>query len=209
VVLTAFAVINAYKSLLILGAINRNKEITPLGKKMASLPLEPMHARTILASQEFGCTLEILDITSVLSASSKLFFDVPDEREALAEARLKFRHPSGDHMTILNVIRTYDEIEKSGNKSQRKSWCRQHFVNEKVLNEAKSIREQLRQTCERLKIDWRVSCGNEDEPVLRSLAAARCQNAALLQPDKSYRQIFGHAVSFPGPADWTGLTLYL
>ena len=70
---------------------------------MAAFPLEPPLARAVVASREFGCTLEVLDIVSVLSASSKLFFDSADEREAAADARRKFRHRAGDHLTVLNV----------------------------------------------------------------------------------------------------------
>jgi HrpA-like RNA helicase len=164
---------------------------------MASFPLESHLARIIIASKEFGCTLEVLDIVSILAASSKLFIDSADQREASAEARRKFRHPSGDHMTILNALRAYEEVAAMENKGgRRKEWCRQQFVNERTLREAGEIRTQLRITCERMGIDWRASKPDSEEPLLRSLVYGLVQHSAFLQPDGTYKQAMGHSVRF-------------
>lgn len=163
---------------------------------MAFFPLEPVHARAVIASKENSCTLEVLDIISVLSASSKLFIDVSEQRDAAAEARRMFRHASGDHLTVLNAVRAYGEITVgSGGKGARRDWCRKHFLNERTLVEAAEIRNQLRQTCTRVGIDWKVSCGEKEEPVLKSLASGLAQNSAFLQPDGSYKQTMGQSVS--------------
>jgi len=161
---------------------------------MASFPLEAHLARIIIASKEFGCTLEILDIVSILAASSKLFVDSNDQREASAEARRKFRHSSGDHMTILNAFRAYEEIAAVENKGGRREWCRQQFVNERTLREAGDIRTQLRTTCERMYIDWRTSRSDSEEPLLRSLVSGLVQHSAFLQPDGTYKQAVGQSV---------------
>ncbi|KAG6854030.1 hypothetical protein C0991_011235 [Blastosporella zonata] len=187
------SIISALKTLWLLEAINPNKELTPLGRKMALFPLEPVHARSVIAAQENGCTSEILDIISVLSASSKLFIDITEQREAAAEARRMFRHALGDHLTILNAVRAYEEIS-SGSKGARRDWCRKHFLNERTLLEAMEIKKQLRQTCTRLDIDWNMSCGDKEDPVVRSLAYGLAQNSAFLQPDGSYKQTMGQSI---------------
>jgi HrpA-like RNA helicase len=161
---------------------------------MAFFPLEPIYARAVVASKELGCTLEIIDIISVLSATSKLFLDVTEQREAAADARRMFRHPSGDHLTVLNAVRSYMEIAATEGKPARKAWCKKHFLNERTFIEAVSIRDQLRQTCARMKIDWKVSCGDKEEPVVKSLAHGLAQNSAFLQPDGSYKQTMGQSV---------------
>jgi ATP-dependent RNA helicase DHX33 len=187
------AVSSALKTLWLLDAINNKKELTPLGREMAFFPLEPIYARTVVASKDMGCTLEVIDIISVLSATSKLFVDITEQREAAADARRMFRHPSGDHLTILNAVRSYTEVAAEG-KAARKAWCRMHFLNERTLLEAVSIRNQLRQTCGRMGIDWKVSCGDSEEPVIKSLAHGLAQNSAFLQPDGSYKQTMGQSV---------------
>jgi HrpA-like RNA helicase len=189
------SVSSALKTLWLLDAINTKKELTPLGREMAFFPLEPVYARTVVASKDLGCTLEIIDIISVLSATSKLFMDVSEQREAASDARRMFRHSSGDHLTILNAVRSYSEIAAAEGKPGRKAWCKKHFLNERTLLEAVSIRDQLRQTCARMGIDWKVSCGDSEEPVVNSLAHGLAQNSAFLQPDRSYKQTMGQSVS--------------
>ncbi|KAJ3783549.1 P-loop containing nucleoside triphosphate hydrolase protein [Lentinula aff. detonsa] len=180
--------------LYLLGALSLEKEITALGRQMAAFPLEPIYGRAIVASKEYGCTQEVLDIVSVLSVSSKLFVESSEQREAVSEARRKFRHVCGDHLTILNVVRAYQEIAHAEGKSNRKEWCRRHFLNERALLEASDIRDQLRQTCQRLGIDHGVSCGDKDDPVIFSLGHGLVMNIAFLQPDGTYKQTIGQSI---------------
>ena len=161
---------------------------------MATLPVEPYLARIILTSKTHGCTLEVIDIVSLLSSSSKLFLDISDQRDAIADARRKFRHPSGDHLTMLNAFRSYQEIAASESKNERKEWCRKHFLNERTFTEALKIREQLRSICHRVELDWRASRSDVEEPVLKCFTAGLMQQSALLQPDGSYKQLMGQSV---------------
>ncbi|KAK7689588.1 hypothetical protein QCA50_007380 [Cerrena zonata] len=182
---------SALATLYLLGAIDDTKALTKLGRDMAFLPLEPPLARALMASVEFACTLEVLNIVSVLSASSKLFIDTTESRETAAEARRKFRHPSGDHLTVLNIVKSYEEMHKSQGKSGRKEWCKKQLLNERCLLEAVDIKKQLSTSCERLGIDWKVSCGEAEYPILKSLLRGLVHQAAFLQPDGSYKQIMG------------------
>lgn len=198
-------VAQALTTLYLLGALDDKKKLTPLGRQMASFPLEPTLARALLASQEFGCTSEVLAIVSVLSSSSKLFVDTTDTRDAARDAHAKFRHISGDHLTMLNVVRAYEEVMQSeggadGKKAPKaalKDWCSRQYVNHRCLTEAFEIRTQLRELCERQKIDWKASCGEkqgEEQAVLRSLVRGLVQNTAFLQPDGRYKQVMGQSV---------------
>ena len=186
--------VTALKTLWLLGALDNSKTLTTLGRQMASFPIEPYLARIILASKTHGCTSEVIDIVSLLSCSSKLFLDISDQRDAIADARRKFRHPSGDHLTKLNALRSYQEIAASESKSERKEWCRKHHLNERTFAEALKIRDQLRVTCQRVELDWRTSRNDMEEPVLRCFTAGLMQQSALLQPDGSYKQLMGQFV---------------
>lgn len=161
---------------------------------MASFPTEPHLSRSILASSEHNCTKEILAIVSILSSSSKLFLDISDQREAASDSRRKFRHPSGDHMTILNTVRSYEEISQSESKSQRKEWCKRHSINEKCLIEGKKIKEQLIEVSKKVGLDPSSSCGENEDPVIKSLGYGLVGNSAFLQQDGSYKQTMGHSV---------------
>lgn len=160
---------------------------------MAYFPLEPQYAAVVLASVENKCTAEILTIVSILSSSSPLFPDSSSQRDAAAEARAKFRHHSGDHLSMLNVWSAFESIASEG-RSQRKDWCKRNYINERTLLEAQKIRTQLVQVCVRLGFDDKMSCGQDDAPVLKSLVRGLVQNVALLQPDGTYKQLMGPKV---------------
>jgi pre-mRNA-splicing factor ATP-dependent RNA helicase DHX15/PRP43 len=50
-----------------LAALNDEGEITPLGKLMAEMPLDPQLAKMLVVSPEFKCSNEILTIVAMLS----------------------------------------------------------------------------------------------------------------------------------------------
>ncbi|KAF8968940.1 P-loop containing nucleoside triphosphate hydrolase protein [Flammula alnicola] len=193
---------SALKTLWLLGAIDNNQKLTPSGRQMAVFPLQPQYSCAVVASKAYGCTNEVLDIVSVLSASSKLFLDISEQRDAVAEARRKFRHPSGDHLTILNAVKAYREIAASENKHSRREWCRKHFLNERTFLEARDIREQLVVTCKRIGIDTATSAKDEEDPVIRSMGHGLAGNSAFLQADGTYKQTMGQTVC-PLPSNMT------
>ena len=80
--------------------------LTPLGKKLAHFPLEPVFAKAILAAQDYGCTHEVLTVVSMLSVDSVLFTPQKKREEAMA-ARKKFLSVDGDHMMLLSIYRGY------------------------------------------------------------------------------------------------------
>ncbi|KAI5122441.1 hypothetical protein M0805_008753 [Coniferiporia weirii] len=186
----------AFKSLFIIGAIDNKGVLTPIGRQMNSFPLEPSLSRALLAARELGCMQEVLGIVSVLSASSKLFFDFADQREIAADARARFRHVSGDHLTALAALRAYEELVQSGaGRSACREWCRVHFLNERTLTEATNIQEQLRKICEKQGFDWRASAGNNAEPVLKSLLRGLAQHVAIYRSDGGrYKQLMGQSI---------------
>ncbi len=188
------AVVSAGKTLYLLGALGMEKELTPIGRDMTAFPLEPIYARAVVESREHGCTSEIISIVSILSCTSKLFLDNSEQRDTITDVRRKFRHHSGDHLTALNVLRAYEDLA-SETKNKRRQWCRDHFLNERSLSEAKDIADQLKQVCKRIGMDPNTSSGDNEDLILQCLARGLCQNAAFLQPDGSYKQVIGASVS--------------
>jgi ATP-dependent RNA helicase DHX33 len=192
-------------SLFSLNALDSTGHITPLGRKLAAFPLDPPFARALIASEEFGCLLDVIDILSILSASSKIMLDPPSEqREAATEARQKFVHRSGDHLTQLNILRAYLDLGQAS--TDTRSWCNSNWFGEKALNEALSIRSQLRSTCQHMKMDAVQKPGDMSDGILKSLLAGLFMNTALLQPDGGYKQIVGQQVRRMIPEQFRTLT---
>lgn len=69
--------------------------------------------QTILLSSKFHCTEEILTIVSLLSVDSVLY-NPPAQKDEVQSVRKKFISSEGDHITLLNIYRTFKNI--GGNK---------------------------------------------------------------------------------------------
>lgn len=106
-----------------LGALDDEGNLTDLGSKMAEFPLEPQLAKMLISSTDFRCSNEILSLTAMLSGIACLFksqntvphpFQRPvDARKAADEAKARFAHADGDHLTLLNAYHAFKQNGKS------------------------------------------------------------------------------------------------
>ncbi|MBA0620764.1 hypothetical protein Godav_006448 [Gossypium davidsonii] len=60
-----------------------------------------------------------------------------EAQKAADEAKARFGHIDGDHLTLLNVYHAY----KQNNEDQ--SWCYENFINHRALKAADNVRQQL------------------------------------------------------------------
>ncbi len=180
--------INSLEVLNALEALDHNSKLTPdIGYHMAEFPLNPTHSKALLSAHEFGCSQEILTIIAMLQVQS--VFVTPGGQKLTADrAKLKFACTEGDHITILNVYKTYAE---KLNKYKRgvANWCSENFLNYKSLLRATQIRNQLIALLKKLKINTESSCGDRTEPILKCLCVAFFANSARAHYSGDYRHL--------------------
>ncbi|KAJ1718967.1 hypothetical protein LPJ53_006182, partial [Coemansia erecta] len=121
-----------------LGALDagRAAAITPLGRRMAALPLDPAPARMLVEATDRGCAAEVATIVAMLAVPS-VFFRPRERLDEADAAREKFFVPESDHLTLLNV---FNQWRANG---CRDAWCARHFLHAKSLRKARDVREQL------------------------------------------------------------------
>lgn len=69
-VLQREALEGALRQLWVLDALDANGGITPLGRQMVSLPLEPSLARALIAATQLECLPHATTVAAMLSAES-------------------------------------------------------------------------------------------------------------------------------------------
>ena len=90
----------AYEELKRLGAVDKQENITNLGRNIAELPLPPVLGKILLASLEpnMNCVKDILSIISLLSVENLCYFHNSEQN-----AMRVFKANEGDHMTLLKI----------------------------------------------------------------------------------------------------------
>ncbi|KAJ3797001.1 pre-mRNA splicing factor [Lentinula aff. detonsa] len=175
----------ALELLYALGALNDRGEMTKLGRRMAEFPVDPMLSKTIISSEQYQCTEEVLTIISMLSESGSLFYRPKDKKLHADQARQNFVRAGGDHFTLLNVWEQWAET----NYSQQ--FCYEQFLQFKSISRARDIRDQLAGLCERVEIVPGSNPNSNDiTPIQKALTAGYFYNTAQLQKSgDSYRTL--------------------
>jgi len=128
-----------------LGALDDEGSLTEVGSMMAEFPLDPQLSKSIIASPRHQCSNEILSITSMLSVP--VCFVRPNEaKKAADEAKSRFTHTDGDHLTLLNVFHAFKS------NMDNASWCHDNFINYRSMKSADNVRTQLARIMNRFKL---------------------------------------------------------
>ena len=142
----ARSVRDGYQTLFELGAIVKGDngwQLTPLGRQMARLPLDPRLARLLLEAGRRGVVEEIAIIAAALS--------LPDPRlrplDKAADAdRLQsvFEHPDSDFLTLLNIWQAMKNISPDlSDTSALKKFARDYFLSYNRLREWHFLHDQI------------------------------------------------------------------
>ncbi|XP_022448121.1 probable ATP-dependent RNA helicase DHX35 isoform X4 [Delphinapterus leucas] len=178
----AQSMVQALELLYALGGLDKDCRLTePLGMRIAEFPLNPMFAKMLLESGNFGCSQEILSIAAMMQIQN--VFVVPSNQKSQAiRVHRKFAVEEGDHLTMLNVYEAFIKHSKNS------LWCQEHFLNYKGLVRAVTVREQLKKLLVKFQVPKKSSEGDPD-PVLRCIVSGFFANAARFHSTGAYRTI--------------------
>jgi len=137
------AIADGYQLLQELGAVDDDNALTPLGRKLAKLPLDPRVGRMILAAQEYHCLTEVLIVASALSVQDPR--DRPVEHQQAAdEAHKKFADEKSEFLSYLKIWKWFENaIEHKKSNRQLMDSCRATFLNQLRLREWRDVHSQL------------------------------------------------------------------
>ncbi|XP_021047821.1 probable ATP-dependent RNA helicase DHX35 isoform X1 [Mus pahari] len=178
----AQSMVQALELLYALGGLDKDCHLTePLGMRIAEFPLNPMFAKMLLESGNFGCSQEVLSIAAMMQIQNVFVFPSNQKSQATRVHR-KFAVEEGDHLTMLNV---YEAFIKHNKSSQ---WCQEHFLNYKGLVRAATVRDQLKKLLVKFQVP-KVSSEGDPDPVLRCIVSGFFANAARFHSSGAYRTI--------------------
>ncbi|NUT98546.1 MAG: ATP-dependent RNA helicase HrpA [Saccharothrix sp.] len=135
-----------------LGAIvPAEQKLTPLGRKLAQLPVDPRLARMVLEADRNGCVREVMVIAAALSIQDPR--ERPsDKQQAADEQHARFKDPESDFLAYLNLWTYLREQQKALSSNQFRRLCRTEFLNYLRVREWQDIYQQLRQVAKTLGV---------------------------------------------------------
>ena len=129
----------------------RDRRLTPVGRTLAQLPLDPRLARMVIAANENGCVREVMIIAAALSIQD------PRERptgkeQASTEKHARFADKESDFAAYLNLWNYLREKQKELSSNQFRKLCRNEFLNYLRVREWQDIYAQLRQVAKSIDV---------------------------------------------------------
>ncbi|WP_259657877.1 ATP-dependent RNA helicase HrpA, partial [Burkholderia pseudomallei] len=137
------AIADGYQLLNELGAVDDENALTPLGRELARLPLDPRVGRMILAARDQQALREVLVIASALSVQDPRERPV-DAQEQADQAHRRFADERSEFLQWLRIWAWFEEAvaHKKSNR-QLVDACRQHFLSHLRLREWRDVHSQL------------------------------------------------------------------
>ena len=125
------------------GADQKQRRLTPVGRRLAALPLDPRLARMVVAADDNGCLGEVLVIASGLAIQDPR--ERPSDAQDAADARhRRFADPTSDFLGLLHLWRYLRHQQRELSSSQFRRMCKAEYLHYLRVREWQDVHGQLR-----------------------------------------------------------------
>jgi ATP-dependent helicase HrpA len=123
-------------------ATELTRALTPLGRELARLPVDPTVGRMILQARNEKALREVLVIAAGLSIQDPRERPLDKQQQADAAHR-RFAHPDSDFLTLLEIWQSYHDEFENLSQAKLRRFCRDHFLSYTRMREWRDIHAQL------------------------------------------------------------------
>ncbi|SOC49289.1 ATP-dependent helicase HrpA [Blastococcus aggregatus] len=151
-----------------LGALDGHGALTPTGRSLAALPLDPRIARMVVEADRRGVLEEVLVIAAGLTIQDPR--ERPTEHQQAAdELHRRFADENSDFLALLNLWRYLGEQAEALSGNQFRRTVKREFLHYLRIREWQDLHGQLRGTARRLGMKLGEPAAEPDE---RGITAA-------------------------------------
>jgi len=181
------AIADGYDLLAELNAVDEDNELTPVGRELAKLPLDPRVGRMLLAARDNHALAEVLIIAAALSVQD------PRERpleaqQAADQAHRQFADDKSDFLSLVKLWQfVHERIEHKKSNKKLTDDLKSHFISPRRVREWKDVHAQL--VTQVAELGWRVNPSPATfEQVHWSLLTGLLGNVGFKTLDADYRE---------------------
>jgi ATP-dependent helicase HrpA len=210
----ARAIADGWQQLQELGAVDKERHLTPIGRTLARLPVDAKLARMLVAAQQHGCLREVTVIAAFLGIQDPR--ERPgDQRQAADAAHAQFADPKSEFIGVLNLWEAYRVAHEELTQSRLRDWCGKHFLGFLRMREWRELHRQLLLMLEEIApgdraiASARPGAPERGDPAERTSRKARPQRARSSSATSDASKTVDAATSSPDPrtsgADYAAL----
>jgi ATP-dependent helicase HrpA len=134
-----------------LQAMDGERRVTSVGRKIAALPVDPRLGRMLLAAARQRCLGEMLVIAAFLETQDPRGRPADMQQQA-DEKHALFADSRSDFVTVLNLWRAFAEQATALSSNQLRRWCREHFLSFLRMREWQDLHQQLTRSVRELDL---------------------------------------------------------
>ena len=132
----------AWNTLIELGAIDGNRQLTEVGRRLARIPVDARQGRMLIEAAGRGALAELLVLVAALSIADVRERPL-DQQQAADQAHAEFVVPGSDFLTLLKLWRWWQDTRAENSRSQADKQARKRFLNAQRLHEWGQLHAQL------------------------------------------------------------------
>lgn len=176
------AVRDGYLLLEELQAVDSNKKLTPIGRKLVRLPVDPRIGRMLLQADKERSLHELLIIASAMSVQEPRTRPMDMQQQADEKHRL-FADPGSDFLAWLKLWNWYHEQARHLSRSRLRKLCHERFLSYIRLREWHDLHGQLLSIVREMNMTPNKEPASTDE-IHRALLAGLLSHIGLYDPEK-------------------------
>ncbi|SFX05717.1 ATP-dependent RNA helicase HrpA [Marinospirillum alkaliphilum] len=186
---------DGFRLLFELGAVNRRNELTPLGRKLARLPVDPRLGRMLLEASARGCLQEVMIITAALNLQDPRERPV-EHQQAADQAHAQWADPDSDFVALVNLWHHYETQRQELSASQLRKYCQKHFLSWMRMREWRDTHHQLKLLCREIGLTENTQPAGP-QPLHQALLSGLLSNIGMQQENREFlgarnRKFFVH-----------------
>lgn len=195
-----------------LDAVHARKTLTPIGRLLGRLPVDPRIARMLVAAQRLGSLREVLIIASALSVQDPRERPA-DKQQAADEMHRRFQHVDSDFLAYVNLWNYFEQQRQELTQNQLRKLCEREFLAYMRMREWRDVHHQLKLAC--AELDFHEHSNRESseeinyEAVHRAILAGLLSQIATLGEQREFLgtrsrklRIFPGSSQFKKPPKW-------
>lgn len=138
---------DGFRTLYQIGAIDKNNQITAIGRKLASIPVDVQLARILIAAGEkFAALKEALIVVSFLAIQDPREFPV-EHQQLIRERHSIWADKKSEYNQILNLWQWFhDELTHKKSNKKLQEVCHKHFLSLLRMREWLELHRQLKES---------------------------------------------------------------